>query len=146
MLIKLALRICIWCNTFTVKLVRKLTTQSGGQRGCLGLSLRGNCISSADAALLAQAISQLLTTYASQIWVDCQRLHELSEAGQKALLQANRSARAVGTTLNWCGLPEPLLAQLADQALPPVLVLLPAEAYQGPAFLRVEAASPMARA
>ena len=126
--------------------MRKLTTHSGGQRGCLGLSLRGHCISSADAALLAQAIGQLLTTYASQIWVDCQRLNTLSEAGQHALLQANRSARAVGTTLNWCGLPAPLLAQLAGQALPPALVLLPAEAYQGPAFLRVEAAQAVAQA
>jgi anti-anti-sigma regulatory factor len=126
--------------------VRKLTTHLGGQRGCLGLSLRGHCISSADAALLEQAIGQLLTTYASQIWVDCQRLNALSEAGQHALLQANRSARAVGTTLNWCGLPAPLLAQLADQALPPSLVLLPADAYQGPAFLRVEPVPVVARA
>ncbi|MGI4734293.1 MAG: STAS domain-containing protein [Janthinobacterium lividum] len=126
--------------------MRKLITQSGGQRGCLGLSLRGNCISDADAALLAQAIGQLLTTYSSQIWVDCQGLHELSKTGQRALLQADRSARAVGTTLNWCGLPASLLAQLAELALPPALVLLPADAYQGPGFLRAAAAHSVATA
>ena len=118
--------------------MRKLTTQSGGQRGCLGLSLRGNCATPADAALLTQAVGQLITTHASQIWVDCQALDGLSETGQQALLHANQAARSVGTMLCWCGLPAHLLAQLSENELPPVITLLPAEDYRGPAFLRAE--------
>lgn len=115
--------------------MRKLTTQSGGQRGCLGLSIRGACVTPADAALLQQAVNQLLTTHSSQIWVDCQALHALSDLGQLALLQASQAARARGITLYWCGLPESLLAQLQEPCLA-AMMLVPANIYQGPAFLR----------
>jgi hypothetical protein len=119
--------------------MRKLTTQSGGQRGCLGLSLRGACVTPVDAALLQQAVNQLLTTHSSQIWVDCQALYALSDLGQLALLRASQAARARGITLYWCGLPEPLLAQLPEPCLA-TMMLVPANVYQGPAFLRAHPA------
>jgi anti-anti-sigma regulatory factor len=87
--------------------MKKLTIQLGGQRGCLGLSLRGNCITAADAEQLEQATQQLLTTLASRIWIDCQQLHALSPLGQHAL------------------------AQLASSGLE----LLPATDFRGPSFL-----------
>jgi anti-anti-sigma regulatory factor len=111
--------------------MKKLTTQLGGQRGCLGLSLRGNCITAADAEQLEQATQQLLTTLASRIWIDCQQLHALSPLGQHALLQADRRARAVGATCYWCGLPDGMLAQLASSSLE----LRPATDFRGPSFL-----------
>jgi hypothetical protein len=69
--------------------MRKLITLSGGPRGCLGLSLHGECVTAVDAVSLKQAISQFLTTYSSQIWVDCQALNAISDLGQLPLLQAS---------------------------------------------------------
>jgi anti-anti-sigma regulatory factor len=115
--------------------MRKLITQSGGHRGCLGLNLRGECVTAADAALLQQAVNQLLTTHSSQIWVDCQALCALSDLGQLALLHASQAARARGITLYWCGLAEPFVTQL-QRSYSSALMLVPASVYQGPAFLR----------
>ena len=106
----------------------KLVTHVGGHRGCLGLSLRGNCTTPADAAQLAQAASQLLTTRTPHLWVDCQQLLALSGLGQQAILQADRQARAAGSICYWCGLPPHLHAQLAHTGLE----LLPAASFQGP--------------
>lgn len=111
--------------------MRKLTIQLGGQRGCLGLSLRGSCITAADAGQLEQAAQQLLTTLASKIWIDCQQLQALSPLGRQALLQADRRARAVGATCYWCGLPDGMLEQLAGSGLE----LCPATDFRGPDFL-----------
>jgi anti-anti-sigma regulatory factor len=111
--------------------MKKLTIQLGGQRGCLGLSLRGNCITAADAVQLEQAVQQLLTTLASAIWVDCQQLHVLSPLGQHTLLQADRRARAVGATCYWCGLAEDIVEQLASSGLE----MRASQDFRGPGFL-----------
>lgn len=116
--------------------MHQLVTHVGGHRGCLGLSLRGSCTTSADAAQLARAASQLLTTRTPQLWVDCQQLLDLSGLGQQALLQADRQARAVGSICYWCGLPPHLHARLAHSGLE----LLPATGFRGPSCVLAQAA------
>jgi len=115
--------------------MRTLTIHLGGHRDCMGLSLRGCCITPADATHLEQAMEQLLAKGMSQAWIDCQGLHSLSALGQRALLHADSNARAISTELFWCGLPTPVLSQLTDNGLASVLQLRSAAEYQGPRFL-----------
>ena len=120
--------------------MRTLTIHLGGHRDCLGLSLRGGCTTAADAHHLEQAIDQLLSKGVPQAWIDCRGLHSLNWLGQRALLQADNSARASSTVLYWCGLPQHVQRQLADSGLANVLHILPATAFQGPQFLLSAAA------
>lgn len=124
--------------------MRTLTIHLGSLKGCMGLSLRGDCTTAADANHLSQAISQLFANAAHppQAWVDCQQLHSLSWLGQRALLQVDSRTRAHGTTLYWCGLPSELHNQLAASGLSSALHLLPADGYQGPRFLLPEVGQP----
>lgn len=115
--------------------MRTLTIHLGGHRDCLGLSLRGGCTTSADAAHLEQAVEQLLSKGAPQVWVDCRGLHSLNGLGQRALVQADTSARASSTELYWCGLPSHVMGQLADSGLTSVLRLRSAADFRGPQFL-----------
>ena len=94
--------------------MRTLTIHLGGHRDCLGLSLRGGCTTVADVAHLELAVDQLLSKGVRQAWIDCRGLHSLNWLGQRALLQADGSARAINTTLYWCGLPPHLQRQLTD--------------------------------
>jgi len=122
--------------------MRTLTIHLGRHQGCAGLSLRGDCITAADATHLSHAMSQLLASHPLQAWVDCQQLHSLSWLGQRALLQVDSRTRADGTTLYWCGLPSALHAELAASGLGAGLNLLPAAGFRGPRFLLPEPAAP----
>ena len=115
--------------------MRTLTIHLGGHRDCLGLSLRGGCTTASDAAHLEQAMEQLLAKGVPQAWIDCRGLHSLSWLGQRALLQADNSAKASSTELFWCGLPSHITGQLTDSGLASVLRLRPATDFQGPRFL-----------
>lgn len=112
-----------------------LTIHVGSMRNQVGLSLRGGCVSAADAAQLAQATQHLIQRGAPQAWVDCQRLHALTWLGQRALMEADRTCRDAGITLYWCGLSPRLLRQLCATGLAQVMRLLPAEQFGGPRFL-----------
>jgi anti-anti-sigma regulatory factor len=115
--------------------MRTLTIHLGGHRDCMGLSLRGACTTSADAAHLEQAINQLLVRAVPQAWIDCQGLHSLSWLGQQALLQATSKALASSTELYWCGLPKNLMSELRESGISAELQLRPAAEFQGPQFL-----------
>ncbi len=115
--------------------MRSLTIHLGGHRDCMGLSLRGGCTTAADATHLEQAVEQLLAKCVPQAWIDCQGLHSLNAVGQRALLQADSSAKASSTLLYWCGLPAHLIKQLTDCGLASVLQLCSSAEYQGPQFL-----------
>jgi anti-anti-sigma regulatory factor len=115
--------------------MRTLTIHLGGHRDCMGLSLRGACTTSADAAHLEQAINQLLVRAVPQAWIDCQGLHSLSWLGQQALLQATSKALASSTELYWCGLPKNLMSELRESGVSAELQLRPAAEFQGPQFL-----------
>lgn len=115
--------------------MRSLTIHVGSCRNQVGLSLRGSCVSAADAGQLAQATQHLLQERAPQVWVDCQQLNSLTWLGQRALMEADRTCRAAGITLYWCGLSPRLLRQLRAGGLEHVMRLLPAEAFGGPRFL-----------
>jgi len=121
--------------------MRTLTIHLGGHRDCLGLSLRGTCITAADVAHLGQAIDQLLTKAVSQAWIDCRGLQSLSWLGQQALVHADSSARASSTELYWCGLPNHLVKELNESGLASELKLRPAADFQGPRFLLAGAAA-----
>ena len=120
--------------------MRSLTIHVGSCRNQVGFSLRGGCVSAADAAQLAQATHHILNQHAPQAWVDCQQLHSLTWLGQRALMEADRNCRAAGTTLYWCGLSPRLLRQLHAGGLEHVMRLLPAESFGGPRFLLSAAA------
>lgn len=119
--------------------MRTLTIHLGGHRDCLGLSLRGGCTTAADVTHLELAVSQLLSKGAPQAWIDCRGLHSLNWLGQRALAQADSSAKASSTVLYWCGLPPHVQRQLTDSGLASALHLLPATGFQGPRFLLTEA-------
>ena len=121
--------------------MRTLTIHLGGHRDCLGLSLRGTCITAADAAHLGQAVDQLLAKAVSQAWIDCRGLKSLSWLGQEALVHAETSARASSTELYWCGLPSQLVSQLTESGLASKLKLRSAADFQGPRFLLASAAA-----
>jgi anti-anti-sigma factor len=115
--------------------MRSLTIHLGGHRDCMGLSLRGECTTAADAAHLEQAMEQLLAKGVPKAWIDCQGLRALNSLGQRALLHADSSAKATNTELYWCGLPHRLVQQLATNGLDQVLQLRSAAEFQGPQFL-----------
>lgn len=115
--------------------MRSLTIHLGGHRDCLGLSLRGSCITEADATHLEQAMDQLLAKGVPQAWIDCRGLHALSTLGQQALLHADTSARASSIELYWCGLPQDVVGQLTASGLAATLQLRTAAEFQGPRFL-----------
>jgi len=121
--------------------MRTLTIHLGGHRDCMGLSLRGGCTTSDDAAHLAQAINQLLVRAVPQAWIDCRGLHSLNQVGQQALLQADSKARASSTQLYWCGLPNNLLDELKESGLCADMALCPAADFQGPQFLLASTAA-----
>lgn len=124
-------------NTFFLLVLPQptLTIHVGSCRNQVGFSLRGSCVSAADAAQLALATQHVLEQAVPQAWVDCQGLHSLTWLGQRALMEADRACRAVGTTLYWCGLSPRLLRQLHATGLEQVMRLLPAELFGGPRFL-----------
>lgn len=124
-------------NTFFLLVLpqRSLTIHVGCCRNQVGLSLRGSCVSAADAAQLALATQHVLDKGMPQAWVDCQRLHSLTWLGQRALMEADRACRAVGITLYWCGLSPRLLRQLQAAGFEQVMRLLPAAQFAGPRFL-----------
>ena len=124
--------------------MRTLTIHLGSHQGNMGLSLRGDCATAADASHLDQAIGQLLDSKSPQVWVDCQQLHSLTWLGQRALLKADSRTRAGGIPLYWCGLATSMLTQLAASGLNSVLNLLPAEGFRGPRFLLPNLTSPTA--
>lgn len=115
--------------------MRSLTIHVGSCRNQMGLSLRGSCVSAADAAQLALATQHLLSQSAPQVWVDCQQLSSLTWLGQRALMEANRTCHNAGITLYWCGLSPRLLRQLRATGLEHVMRLLPAASFGGPRFL-----------
>lgn len=115
--------------------MRSLTIHLGGHRDCMGLSLRGGCTTATDATHLEQAMEQLLAKGVAQAWIDCRGLHSLNHLGEQALLHATSSAKAINTELYWCGLPQGLTSQLAENGLDAVLHLRPAAEFQGPRFL-----------
>jgi anti-anti-sigma regulatory factor len=115
--------------------MRSLTIHLGGHRDCMGLSLRGECTTAADAAHLEQAMEQLLAKGVPKAWIDCQGLRALNWLGQRALVHANSSAQATNTELYWCGLPSDLVNQLVSNGLDGVLQLRTAAEFQGPQFL-----------
>ena len=114
---------------------RSLTIHLGGHRDCIGLSLRGACLTSAQASHLDQAVEQLLAKGVAKAWIDCQGLHSLNWVGQRALLHATTCAQAINTQLYWCGLPQALVQQLTDSGLASELQLCSAAEFQGPQFL-----------
>jgi len=124
-------------NTFFLLVLpmRSLTIHLGSCRNQVGLSLRGSCVSAADAGQLAQATQHVLSQQAPQVWVDCQKLNSLTWLGQRALMEADRTCRAAGITLYWCGLSARLLRQLRAGGFEQVMRLLPAESFSGPRFL-----------
>jgi anti-anti-sigma regulatory factor len=115
--------------------MRSLTIHLGGHRDCMGLSLRGACMTAAHASHLDQAVEQLLAKGVAKAWIDCQGLHSLNWVGQQALLHANSSAHATNTQLYWCGLPADLVKQLMASGLDAQLQLCPATEFKGPQFL-----------
>lgn len=115
--------------------MRSLTIHLGGYRDCIGLSLRGVCMTAAHASHLDQAVEQLLAKGVAKAWIDCRGLHSLNWVGQQALLHANTSAQAINTQLYWCGLPPALVKQLMDSGLDSELQLCSAAEFQGPQFL-----------
>ena len=108
---------------------------TGQQQNRGGVSLRGSCLTSADASCLERGMVPLLATARTQIWIDCQQLESLSPLGQRACLWADNRARAAGVNLSWCGLPPNVLAQLHESGLALLLRIMPATAYRGPAEL-----------
>lgn len=130
-------------NTFFLLVLpmRSLTIHIGSCRNQVGLSLRGGCVTAADAGQLALATQHLIAQGAPQAWVDCQRLHSLTWLGQRALMEADRTCRAAGITLYWCGLSPRLLRQLRASGVEQVMHLLPTELFGGPRFLLPTAAA-----
>lgn len=114
---------------------KPLTIHTGGHRGCLGLSLRGGCITPADTAQLEQATQRLLASRPQHLWVDCQQLLEVSTSGQRILLRTEGLARAAGVACYWCGLSTHVLTQLAASGLQQVLQLRSAAEFQGPRYI-----------
>jgi anti-anti-sigma regulatory factor len=114
---------------------RTLTIHLGTYRQCAGMSLRGSCTSSADAAHLLQTVHQLLERHPAQAWIDSQQLHELSQLGQQAMLRATTASQQAGTQLFWCGLSAELRRELHASGLDGQLVLQPATSFEGPSFL-----------
>jgi anti-anti-sigma regulatory factor len=114
---------------------RTLTIHLGTHRQCAGLSLRGSCTSSADAAHLLQTIQQLLKRHPTHAWIDIQQLHKLSQLGHQAMLRATAASQEAGTQLHWCGLSAALRHELNASGLEVQLVLQPADSFEGPSFL-----------
>ncbi len=127
-------------NTFFLLILptRTLTIHLGSYRQCTGLSLRGSCISEADAAHLLHTVQQMLERRPSHAWIDGQQLLALSPLGQQALLRAQISSQQAGTQLHWCGLSAALRHELAASGLATQLTLQPAASYEGPGFLLPE--------
>lgn len=114
---------------------RTLTIHLGSHQQRVGLSLRGSCSTSADAAHLLHTVEQMLERRPTHAWIDTQQLHALSQLGQQAMVQANACGQAVGAELHWCGLPSALRHALHTSGLEVRLNLLPANQFDGPAFL-----------
>ena len=112
---------------------------TGNYQTTAGLSLRGSCAGAAAAQRLEQAVAEVLGYHQPFVWADCQRLASVSWHGQRAIFDAHQRARLAGTSLHWCGLTPPVLAQLADTGLYLLLSLLPAASYRGPGVLLQEA-------
>ncbi|MGI4835149.1 MAG: STAS domain-containing protein [Janthinobacterium lividum] len=117
---------------------KPLTIHAGGQRGCLGLSLRGSCTTPADVAQLEQATQRLLASHPTRLWVDCQQLLEVSASGQRTLLRTESLARAAGVVCYWCGLSAHVLSQLATSGLQHLLQLRSAAEFEGPRYILPE--------
>ena len=115
---------------------QSLTAHLGGHRGRMGLSLRGQCATPADADRLHRAVQHLLASRDPEAWVDCQGLGPLAGDGPRALLQAD--GRAAGTCLYWCGVPAPVLGQLAAAGPATGLRLAPIAEFRGPRFVLYE--------
>lgn len=121
---------------------RSLTIHLGSHKQQMGLSLRGNCSSAADAAHLGQAMQLLLERHPTHdAWIDTQQLHSLSQLGQQAMLRADTTSKAAGVAVHWCGLPAPLRHELLASGLGQRLDLQPADNYAGPGFLLPERGS-----
>jgi anti-anti-sigma regulatory factor len=117
---------------------RTLTIHLGSYQQCMGLSLRGSCLSEADAAHLLHTVQQLLERRPAHAWIDGQQLQALSPLGQQALLRAQASGQQAGTQLHWCGLSAALRRELEASGLAGQLLLQPAASYEGPGFLLPE--------
>lgn len=127
-------------NTFFLLILptRTLTIHLGSYQQCTGLSLRGSCISEADATHLLHTVQQLLERCPAHAWIDSQQLQALSPLGQQALLRAQASGQQAGTQLHWCGLSAALRHELNTSGLAAQLSLQPAASYAGPSFLLPE--------
>ncbi|UOQ67103.1 hypothetical protein [Hymenobacter volaticus] len=108
------------------------TAYSKQTQGNIGVSLRGQCADAAAALQLEAAIKAATTNGKAIVWIDCQRLEPMTWQGQRAILNADCFARTTGVVLQWCGMPEAVLEQLAASGLSMLLHLQPAAHYQGP--------------
>jgi anti-anti-sigma regulatory factor len=115
------------------------TVHMSSQHNKAGLSLRGSCHSALAAQQLEQAVTELVSTGLSFVWVDCRYLSFLSWHGQRAIFNTHQRARMAGCTVYWCGFAPSVLGQLADTGLHLLLNMLPAGGYQGPTSLLQEA-------
>lgn len=114
---------------------RSLTIHLGSHRQQVGLSLRGDCSSAADAAHLGQAVQLLLDRHPTHAWIDTQLLHSLSQLGQQAMLRADTTSKAAGVAVHWCGLPATLCHELHTSGISQYLDLQPIMNFEGPDFL-----------
>jgi len=112
-----------------------LTIHAGGHRGCFGLSLRGSCVTPADAAQLEQAAHRLLANRPARLWVDCQQLQDVSVGGLRTLLRTENLARAAGVVCYWCGLPAHVLSKMTTSGLQKLLQFRSAAEFEGPRYI-----------
>lgn len=111
------------------------TTYIQRNQGKVGVSLRGCCADQEAARQLESAISQAMANGLPVVWIDCQRLERLTWQGQRGILNADRQARLMGISLQWCGMPAAVLEQLVESGLSQLLYLQPTGSYQGPQSL-----------
>ncbi|WP_375437376.1 STAS domain-containing protein [uncultured Hymenobacter sp.] len=97
-----------------------------------GVSLRGECTDLGAAQYLEAAIDEVITNGRAVVWIDCQRLESITWQGQRAILNADYRARAMGMVLQWCGMPKEVVEQLVASGLSLLLHLQPANGYRGP--------------
>lgn len=108
------------------------TTYIQQAQGKVGVTLRGECTDTNAAQQLESAIRAAIANGLTVVWIDCQRLEPMTWQGQRAILNADCFARTAGVVLQWCGVPEAVLEQLAASGLSMLLHLQPAARYQGP--------------
>jgi anti-anti-sigma regulatory factor len=111
------------------------TTYIQRNQGRMGVSLRGCCTDQEAAQQLESAISAAIANGLTVVWIDCQRLEQLTWQGQRGILNADRQARLAGVALQWCGMSAAVLEQLTSSGLSQLLYLQPADSYQGPQSL-----------